>query len=168
MAEAPAVPGRSATDPLPTSAIVEVEVGSVMRTHLTWRDGVAAVFAMLIGLVTLAVVNAWGWPLLGTYKAGSVALLVLAVPMCAVGGYAFWDSVAFQHPVQAFHDPYLAADMAMAPVAIAVVVGALITGTQEWFVALAALIGVKWVVATTRHAVEAEPRISSQHLVMGH
>jgi hypothetical protein len=139
-----------------------------MRTHLTWRDGVATVFAMLIGLVTLAVVNAWGWPLLGSYKAGGIVLLALAVPMCAVGGNAFWNSVAFEHPARAFHDPYLTVDMVLAPVAIGVVVGALVTGSQEWFLALGAVIGLKWLVATTRHAVETEPRIRSKHLVLSH
>ncbi len=139
-----------------------------MRTHLTWRDGVAAVCAVMIGLVAFAVANDWQWPLLGSYTAGSVALLVLAIPMCAIGGNAFWDSVAFEHPVQAFRDPYLAIDMVLAPVAIAVVIGSLVTGTQEWFLALAGVIGVKWVVATMRHAVESEPRVSSHHLVPVH
>ena len=69
--------------------------------RLTWRDGVAAAFAGLIALVVLAVSGSWGWPLLGSYTAGIVALVLLAVPMCVVGGYAFWDSVAFEHPVLA-------------------------------------------------------------------
>jgi len=94
--------------------------------RLTWRDGVAAVFAGLIVLIVLAVTGSWGWPLLGSYRAGIVALVLLAVPMCVIGGYAFWDSVAFEHPVQAMHDPYLAADMLLGPVAIAVVIGGLV------------------------------------------
>jgi hypothetical protein len=159
--------GRSAQTLARQLAIIDVEV-EIMRTRLTWRDGVAAVFAVLIGLVTLAVVDSWRWPLLGSHKAGSVALLVLAIPMCAVGGNAFWDSVAFEHPIQAFRDPFLAIAMVLAPVAIVVVVGALVTGTEGWFLALAAIIGLKWLVATTRHAVETVPRIGSQHLVFEH
>ena len=143
---------------------MELEV-KVMRAHLTWRDGVAAVCAVTIGLVTFAVANAWQWPLLGSYKAASVALLVLAIPMCAIGGNAFWDSVAFEHPVQALRDPYLAVDIALAPVAIVVVIESLVNGTQEWFLALAAVIGVKWVVATMRHAVESEPRVGPHRLI---
>jgi hypothetical protein len=127
--------------------------------RLTWRDGVAAVFAGLIVLIVLAVTGSWGWPLLGSYKAGIVALVLVAVPMCVIGGYAFWDSVAFEHPVQAMHDPYLAADMLLGPVAIALVIGGLVVGTQAWLVALAALIGIKWLIATARHAVETSPRI---------
>jgi hypothetical protein len=139
-----------------------------MRTHLTWRDGVAAVCAVLIGLVTLAVVDSWQWPLLGSYRAASVALFVLAVPMCAVGGNAFWNSVAFEHPVQAFRDPFLAVSMVLAPVAITVVVGAVVAGTQGWFLALGAIIGTKWLVATIRHAVETEPRMGSRQIAFGH
>ena len=64
--------------------------GATMR--LTWRDGVAALFAVVVGLITLAVTQGWGWPLLGSYRAGIVALALVGVPMCLIGGYAFWDS----------------------------------------------------------------------------
>jgi len=89
--------------------------------RLTWRDGVAAVFAGLIVLIVLAVTGSWGWPLLGSYRAGIVALVLLAVPMCVIGG--------------------------------------LVVETQVWLVALAALIGTKWLIATARHAVETSPRV---------
>ena len=137
-----------------------------MRTHLTGRDAIATVFAVFIGVVTFAVLNEWDWPLLGSFTAASLVVLLLAVPMCAVGGNAFWDSVAFQHPLRAFHDPFLAASMLLAPAAVAVVIGALIAGTQAWFIALVAIIGVKWLVATTRHAVETEPRLGAHALVL--
>ena len=130
--------------------------------RLDWRDGVAAVFAGLIAMVVLAVSGFWGWPLLESDRAGVVALVLLAVPMCVIGGFAFWDSVAFRHPVLALHDPFLAADMLLGPVAIAFVVGGLIAGTQPWFLGLAALIGVKWLIATARHAVETAPRIQAR------
>ena len=123
----------------------------------TWRDGVASLFVVLVGVVTLAVYRSWDWPLLGSYRAGTVALLVLAVPMCAVGGSAFWNSVAFQHPIQAMRDPLLAVPMVMGPVAIVLVIGALVAGTEAWFLGLAMLIGLKWLLATTRHIVELEP-----------
>jgi hypothetical protein len=135
--------------------------------RLTWRDGVAAAFAGLIALVVLAVSGSWGWPLLGSYTAGVVALVLLAVPMCVVGGYAFWDSAAFEHPVLAMRDPYLAAAMLLGPVAIALTVGGLVAGTQSWFLGLAALIGIKWLIATARHAVETSPRVHP-HAVSAH
>ena len=123
----------------------------------TWRDGVATLFVVLVGVVVLAVYRSWDWPLLGSYRAGTVALLVLATPMCAVGGYAFWNSIAFQHPIQAMRDPLLAVTMALGPVAIVLVIGGLVAGTEAWFLGLAVLIGLKWLLATTRHIVELEP-----------
>jgi len=134
--------------------------------RLTWRDGVAAVFAGLIAVIVLAVSGSWGWPLLGSERAGIVALVLLAVPMCIIGGYAFWDSVAFKHPILALHDPYLAADMLLGPVAIALVIGGLMVGTQVWLLVLAALIGIKWLIATARHAVETSPRVHPRSLAV--
>jgi hypothetical protein len=86
--------------------------------------------------------------------------VLLAVPTCVIGGYAFWDSAAFEHPVRAMHDPYLAADILLGPVAIALVIGGLVVGTQVWLVTLAALIGLKWLIATARHAVETSPAVN--------
>jgi hypothetical protein len=139
-----------------------------MRAHLTWRDGVATFFAVAIGVVTVAVANAWHWPLIGSFRSAAIVVLALAVPMCAIGGNAFWESTAFAHPVRALRDPYLAVDMMLAPVAVGVVVIALVTGTQGWFLALAVTIGIKWLVATTRHAVESEPRIGAGDVVLQH
>jgi hypothetical protein len=39
-----------------------------------------------------------------------------------------------------------------------VVIGGLVVGTQVWLVALATLIGIKWLIATARHAVETSPK----------
>jgi hypothetical protein len=85
-----------------------------------------------------------------------------------LGGRGIIKKNTFEHPVQALRDPYLAVDMLLAPVAIGVVIGSIVSGSQEWFLTLAALIGVKWVVATMRHAVESEPRVSPHRLVPVH
>ena len=135
---------------------------------LTWRDGVTTVLAGAVLAVAFAVSGSWGWPLLGSYRAGVVALVVLAVPMCLIGGSAFWDSVAFRHPSLAMRDPFLAAAMLLGAVAMVVVIGGLTYATEAWFVALASLIGVLWLIATTRHAMGSEPRVGKHHLVAGH
>jgi hypothetical protein len=136
--------------------------------RLTWRDAVATLFAALVVTIAFAVSGSWGWPLLGSYRAGTVALLALAVPMCVVGGYAFWDSVAFRHPLLALRDPFLALGIALGPVAIALAIGGLIAGTEAWFLGLAAMIVVKWFIATTRHAVEVNPRMGPHGLAPIH
>ena len=127
--------------------------------RLTWRDGVAALFAVVVGLITLAVTQDWGWPLLGSYRAGIIALALVGVPMCLIGGYAFWDSPAFRHPQLILKDPFLTASAALGLVAVAVLVVGLITGTLAPFVALAGVMGGLWILTTTHHAVEQRPGI---------
>jgi hypothetical protein len=127
--------------------------------RLTWRDGVAALFAVVVGLITLAVTQDWGWPLLGSNRAGIIALALVGVPMCLIGGYAFWDSPAFHHPHLILKDPFLTAAAALGVVAVTVLVVGLITGTQAPVVALAAVMGLLWILTTTHHAVEQRPGI---------
>ena len=132
-----------------------------MSMHVTWRDGVATTLGLLGGIVVLAVVQGWNWPVLDSYRAGVLALAAIGIPMCLVGAYPFWDSVAFRQPRLILRDPFLtiAAVLGFAA-AIALVVG-LVTGTELPFVSLAVLMGVLWLVATVRHAVEAVPRGAS-------
>jgi hypothetical protein len=127
--------------------------------RLTWRDGVAALFAVAVALITLAVTQSWGWPLLGSYRAGIVSLLVVGVPMCLIGGYAFWDSPAFNHPSLIPKDPFLTVAAALGVAAAALVVVGLIAATQTLFVSLAGVIGALWIIATMHHAVEERPGI---------
>jgi hypothetical protein len=127
--------------------------------RLTWRDGVAALFAVVVGLITLAVTQGWDWPLLGSYRAGVVALALVGVPMCLVGGYAFWDSPAFNHPRLILKDPFLTVAAALGVVAVGLVVVGLVAGTQAPFVGLAGVMGALWITATVHHAVERRPGI---------
>ena len=135
--------------------------------RLTWRDGVAALFAVVVGLTTLAVTQDWGWPLLGSYRAGIIALALVGVPMCLIGGYAFWDSPAFRHPQLILKDPFLTTAAALGLVAVAVLVVGLITGTQAPFVALAGVMGLLWILTTTHHTVEERPGIDVPGAVGG-
>lgn len=135
--------------------------------RLTWRDGVAALFAVVVGLITVAVTREWGWPLLGSYRAGIVALALVGVPMCLIGGYAFWDSPAFRHPRLILKDPFLTAAAALGLVAVAVLVvgvdhrdpGALCRPGRGH--------GGLWILTTTHHAVEQRPGIDIPGTVGG-
>jgi hypothetical protein len=115
--------------------------------RLTWRDGVATLFAALVGLTALAVTQSWGWPLLGSYRAGIVALALVGVPMCLIGGYAFWDSPAFKHPALILRDPFLIATSTLGFVAVGLIVAGLVSGTQAPFVGLAGVMGILWIIA---------------------
>ena len=120
--------------------------------RLTWRDGVATALGLLGAVVVLAVLLGWDWPLLGSYRAGVVALAAIGVPMCLIGAYPFWEIL---------RDPFLTIGAVLGFGAATALVVGLITGTELPFVSLAVLMGVLWLVATLRHAVEEAPRGAS-------
>jgi hypothetical protein len=132
--------------------------------RLTWRDGLTAVLAVVVAVVAVAVLQQWGWPLLGSYRAGMVALGVIGLAMCGVGGYQFWNT-AFDRPGSIMKDAFLIVGLVLGVAATTVLVIGLTTGTQAPFVWMVAVIGVLWVVATARHAVEEVPR--GTHPAMG-
>ncbi|HZD80232.1 MAG TPA: hypothetical protein VE646_09360 [Actinomycetota bacterium] len=127
--------------------------------RLTWRDGVATVFMVLVALVTMAVSGSWGWPLLGGYRTGALALFVLAQPICRTGGAAFWTSEAIKRPALVLHDPFILVAMVLGVGATVLVVLGLVLGTRAPFLALAGVMGVLWLIATIRHVAEAAPRL---------
>jgi len=113
--------------------------------RLTWKDGISTVFAAVAVVVALAVTNAWGWPLLGDYRAGTVALTLVGFGMCASGtaiGKASWAN------------PFVVIATLLGVAALVLIVGGLIYATKPLFVALAATIVALWFVSTLRHLVE--------------
>jgi hypothetical protein len=133
----------------------------VIGMRLTWRDAVATALGLLGAVVVLAVLQGWGWPLLGSYRAGVMALAAIGVPMCLIGAYPFWDSVAFRQPRLILRDPFLTVAAMLGFAAATTLVIGLVTGTELLFVSLAVVMGALWLVATLRHAVEAVPRGAS-------
>jgi hypothetical protein len=133
----------------------------VIGMRLTWRDGVATALGLLGGVVVVAVLQGWDWPLLGTYRAGVVALAAIGIPMCLIGAYPFWDSVAFRQPRLILRDPFLTVAAVLGFAAATALVIGLVRGTELPFVYLAVLMGHLWLVATVRHALEAVPRETS-------
>lgn len=127
--------------------------------YLTWRDAVATAFMALVAVVTVAVAQSWGWPLLGSYRMGVVALFVLAQPICRTGGAQFWTSEAIRHPRVVLGDPFILVTMLLGVAATILVVVGVVLGTRVPFVALAVVMGAMWVLTTVRHMVEAAPRL---------
>jgi hypothetical protein len=117
--------------------------------RLTWRDGLSSVLAVLVVGIVLALTQGWGWPLLGDYRAGVIALTVVGLLMIAAGASIRTASMA---------DPFLAAGALLGLAAAAMVVFGVILASQETFVILAAVIIALWITATLRHAVEPAPR----------
>jgi hypothetical protein len=124
--------------------------------RLTWKDGVTTLLAVAVVLVALAVVQEWGWPLLGSYRSGTVALAVLGLGMCALGGSTLQASAP--------RGPYFATTSMLGGLALIFAIWALVANTQEPFVALAIDTVLLWMVATLHHVV-GSPR--GRHAAMG-
>jgi hypothetical protein len=112
--------------------------------RLTWRDGVTTVLAVAVVLATMAVVEEWGWPLLGSYRAGGVVLLVLGFGMCALSGSSQTTSM---------RSPYTVTTSILGVLALGFAIWAIIADTQAPFVALAIDIVLLWLVSTMHHAI---------------
>jgi hypothetical protein len=120
---------------------------------LTWKDGISTLLAAAAVLIGLAVTNGWGWPLLGDYRAGTVALAIVGFGMCATGtavGKASWT------------DPLVLIATLLGVVALVLIVGGLIYATAALFVALAADIVALWFVATLRHWMDGMAEVPSR------
>ena len=114
--------------------------------RLTWRDAVATVLVLAGLTMALSVSQGWDWPLLGGVREGIVALTLAGLAACLLGS-----------PRERFYytDPFglFFAVVAVAWLAFAVV-GGLITGGQQFLLALAGITTMLWLLGTVRHAVE--------------
>jgi peptidoglycan/LPS O-acetylase OafA/YrhL len=110
--------------------------------RLTFKDAIGAMLAALVVLVFLDFTYAWGWPLLGDYRAGVVALAVIGFAMCATAS----DYSEVRWP-----DPLIAIAAVLGIAAAALIVAGLIWATQALFEWLAVVIVALWLVATIRH-----------------
>jgi hypothetical protein len=117
--------------------------------RLTWKDGVSTLLAIATVLATLAVVQDWGWPLLGSYRAGAAALLVLGIAMCALG-----DATAERSNIRS---PYVVTMNVLGFLALGFGVWALIADAKEPFLALAFTSVLMWAASTLHHAVRTRP-----------
>lgn len=111
--------------------------------RLTWKDGVTTVLAIGVVLATMAVVEGWGWPLLGTYRSGAAVLLVVGFGMCALSGSSQTTSM---------RSAYTVTTSLLGVLALVFAIWAIVADTQAPFVALAIDIVLLWLVSTLHHA----------------
>jgi hypothetical protein len=114
--------------------------------RLTWKDGVATLLMAAVGVVTVATMQGWGWPLLGGYRSAGVIVFGLGMVMCPVGGSAL-------RTPEDMREPYVRFASALGIVSLVALAGLLIWGTQAWFVALVMDVALLWAMSTIRHAV---------------
>jgi len=94
--------------------------------------------------VYFAVIEAWGWPLLGSYRTGVAILGFIGIAMCASG-----SQVGEGKQMRA---PLTVAISFLGAAALVLVVWGLIVVSEAVFTALAIDIVVLWAITTLRHA----------------
>lgn len=112
-----------------------------------WRE-VRATVITLIGLVlAFSVTQGWGWPLLGGgARAGIAVLLITGLAACGTSSWAARFS---------WRDPLLVTAAAAGVVLLVAGGIGLFAGTMEYLVVMMVATVVIWLVATTRHLLEA-------------
>ena len=115
---------------------------------LTFRDATTTALAALVVAATVAVTQGWAWPMLGSTRAGIVAVGILGVAMCSIGTRT--EDMATK---EAFvHHPGMILGSALGAVALVLLIAGLIVGTEALLVALASVLVLLWAIATIRHA----------------
>jgi uncharacterized membrane protein len=123
--------------------------------RLTWKDGITTLLVVAVVLVAMAVIQEWGWPLLGSYRAGGIVLLVLGMAMCTMSGSTQETSM---------RSPYTMTASILGVLALVLAIWTVIADTQAPLVALTIDIVLLWLVSTLHHVV-ASP--SGRHAAMG-
>jgi hypothetical protein len=121
--------------------------------RLTYRDAIATVLAMAVVAIMLAVTRGWDWPLLGSVKAGIVALGVVGIAGCTTATRT--QDMATGQELK--RHPGMILGSILGGAALVMFIGGLIAGTEAWLVALAMTLIALWFVATVRHALAHEP-----------
>jgi hypothetical protein len=117
--------------------------------RLTWKDAVTTALGALIVVMAFGILEGWGWFMLGSYRTGVLALAVVGLATCAVGGMTDTSeapSFKGRFPSQILHLGVL----------VILLIG-LILPSRAAVVAMAAVIVAQWAVATLRHALGAVP-----------
>lgn len=105
---------------------------------LGWKDAAATLITAAAAVVTYARVKGYSWPLLGSWRMGTLALLVLGIGACAAGAVPnkdAWTTVA--------------SVLGIAGMVIGLL--GLIAGSKLAFLLLAADIVLLWAVSTMHH-----------------
>ena len=122
---------------------------------LTYRDAITTALAGLVVAVTLAVNQGWAWPMLGSPRAGIIAVGILGVAMCSIGTRS--EDMATKEAL--VHHPGMIVGSALGAVTLVLLIAGLIAGTEALLMVIASVMVLLWAVATIRHAVtHAEPR----------
>ncbi len=110
---------------------------------LTWKDAAATLLVGAVGIIAYTKIKGTSWPLLGSWRTSTLALLVLGLTTCIIVGSGFvpskngWTSIATVLGVAAF---------------IFAIAG-LVVNSKLIFLSLAADIFALWAVTTLHHVI---------------
>jgi hypothetical protein len=124
--------------------------------RLSWRDVVDTVLAGAVLMVGMAVSNEWGWPLLGSPRAGSLAVGFLGIAMCSVAGSG-------RAVEQEMKEPGVRVLTGMGALALVLMIVGVITGSDLVFLALVIDTIGMWLMSTIRHATASLQGHSAPH-----
>lgn len=127
---------------------------------LSWRDAVATILVLAASAVTLSVVNAWGWPLIGDARAGAIAVLVLGFAASVTGGGPQWFIAALRRDVSTQGMWLSIFASAMGLLTFGLLAANLFANSITLLVWTTIALMVLWVVATIHHVIEARPHVS--------
>ena len=119
--------------------------------RLSWKDGITTALLLVALLVVQAVIQGWGWPLLGSYRTGVLALGILGISMCTIGAQINEGSFG--------KSPYTILASLLGGGALVLIVVGLVIGSRAVFLAVASDILVLWAMATVRHAIRMKPMV---------
>ena len=110
--------------------------------RLSWKDAVATLLGVAGAAVLFVVVRDWGWPLLGSYRMGVLALGAIGIAMCTMSG------IGEAAGTKSFS---VTLGGVLGSVAGIVFVIGLITGSETLLLTLAALMAILWGFTTIHH-----------------
>ena len=112
---------------------------------LTWKDAVATVLVGAAVILTYAKVKGFDWPLLSSWRMGTLALLVIGLGTCIIVGAG----------VVPTKDSWTITATVLGGTAAALAILGLIMDSKVVFMALAADIVALWLLATVHHVTAA-------------
>jgi hypothetical protein len=115
---------------------------------LTYRDAITTALTTLVVAVTLAATQGWDWPMLGSPRAGIIAVGILGVAMCSIGTRS--EDMATKNAF--VQHPGMIVGSALGALTLVLLIAGVISGTETLLIGITAVMVLLWAVATIRHA----------------
>jgi hypothetical protein len=119
--------------------------------RLSWRDGVETLFAALVVVVMVGVVEEREWSLIGTARAATGTLFVIGFVMCQMGRGGITSARDL------VRGPFMTTASVLGAGAVVLTIIGVAAPRDGLVVALGGLLIFTWLLATVHHATETRP-----------